>query len=712
MDSTELYDVIVEGWERQEADNGIPYFVCHQTQTTSWDHPYFTKILEELDDYHEIRYAAYRTAMKIRHLQKRLSLHQITLKVIRSVLDDLDYPDGCHHQVTCGDLSTLLLGIYHTADHRQAPKQSPEVFADLLLNFLLNLFDISRNGSVSILSVKFALATLCSARLVEKYRFFYNELKDQSTFVGEKSLGDFIQDLIQIPDLLKESVAFGKNVPAVVASCLQGTSNTTGVPEDMFYSWLLREPQTLVWLPTLHRLAAAETVKHEAKCNICKSFPIIGFRYRCLKCFNFDICQLCFFTGQTRKNHKLKHPLQEYCLMTSSKEDTKAFMKTIRNNLSKKHRRKSKVKYLPIDSARINPIMEWSGRPGPQEPTMAKVTNTEAAGSQSNEPQPCTSRQPLAESNTFRPKSATVLVLNNTPRKTPTQSVHDKENVKDMSNFMKQQRQDYEGVIHRLEEENRKLYRKIAELRQPSDTESNLSYEADLEIENDVIHAQKDVLEDHNKRLSRHLNRVQNVLKQQPLHRSSSDITYHRPVSMSYLGHSYFSPLSIDTTPQACSSRIPSKHPTPAAGAYFTEPRRRKGKPLTPAGKEWHSSTTPGTPQWTGSTTPTTPDKDWRDPVTPKTPEWTSHGSIEESQCYFTPSSVSKSQFCPEEEAEIQELLKRIDDALPANLSFSAYSMGDSKSYNTNEEMLEAANNIGAAMSDFVHTTVDQYCPQ
>ena len=40
-----------------------------------------------------------------------------------------------------------------------------------------------------------------------------------------------------------------------------------------------------------------------------------GFRYRCLKCFNFDMCQTCFFAGKggKYKNHKMTHPMQEYC---------------------------------------------------------------------------------------------------------------------------------------------------------------------------------------------------------------------------------------------------------------------------------------------------------------------------------------------------------------------------------------------------------------
>lgn len=46
-----------------------------------------------------------------------------------------------------------------------------------------------------------------------------------------------------------------------------------------FLQWLQKEPQSMVWLPVLHRLAAAETAKHQAKCNICKEYPIVGFRF-------------------------------------------------------------------------------------------------------------------------------------------------------------------------------------------------------------------------------------------------------------------------------------------------------------------------------------------------------------------------------------------------------------------------------------------------
>lgn len=52
-----------------------------------------------------------------------------------------------------------------------------------------------------------------------------------------------------------------------------------GIEPAQFVEWMRLEPQSMVWLPVLHRVAAAETAKHQAKCNICKEFPIVGLRY-------------------------------------------------------------------------------------------------------------------------------------------------------------------------------------------------------------------------------------------------------------------------------------------------------------------------------------------------------------------------------------------------------------------------------------------------
>lgn len=183
--------------------------------------------------------------------------------------------------------------------------------------------------------IKVGLVLLCRGHLEEKYRFLFRLIADPERKVDQRKLGLLLHDCIQVPRQLGEVAAFGgSNIEPSVRSCLEragiaqpdqnGINNSPNIngsnelPEisieaQHFLGWLQHEPQSLVWLPVLHRLAAAESAKHQAKCNICKEYPIVGFRYRCLKCFNFDMCQACFFFGRSSKNHKLSHPMHEYC---------------------------------------------------------------------------------------------------------------------------------------------------------------------------------------------------------------------------------------------------------------------------------------------------------------------------------------------------------------------------------------------------------------
>uniref|UniRef100_A0A915CJC2 ZZ-type domain-containing protein n=1 Tax=Parascaris univalens TaxID=6257 RepID=A0A915CJC2_PARUN len=77
-------------------------------------------------------------------------------------------------------------------------------------------------------------------------------------------------------------------------------------------------------------------------------FPIIGLRYRCLQCFNVDVCQNCFFSQRLAKNHKLSHPMQEYCLPTTSGEDVRDFGLIVKNKLRSSSR--TRMGYLPVQT--------------------------------------------------------------------------------------------------------------------------------------------------------------------------------------------------------------------------------------------------------------------------------------------------------------------------------------------------------------------------
>ena len=99
-------------------------------------------------------------------------------------------------------------------------------------------------------------------------------IADQSRRATERKLGLLLHDCIQIPRVLGELASFGgSNVEPSVRSCFEkaAASNSKEFIEALhFLNWMKQEPQSMVWLPVLHRFIAAESARHQAKCNICK----------------------------------------------------------------------------------------------------------------------------------------------------------------------------------------------------------------------------------------------------------------------------------------------------------------------------------------------------------------------------------------------------------------------------------------------------------
>lgn len=210
--------------------------------------------------------------------------------------------------------------IYETLHQCEPEDVSVSLCVDIALNWLLNLFDIQRQGFIRVLSFKLAIAVLSRAPLAEKYSALFTIAGAGQDRLDHKQLGLLLYDLVMIPKYLGEVAQFGgTNIEPSVRSCLSvgSVDPRAFVNRHLFLRWLEEEPQCLVWLPLLHRLATAETATHDAKCRICKVYPIVGFRYHCRKCFNLDICHTCFFTGATYRGHKPEHPMQ---VRTSQKQ--------------------------------------------------------------------------------------------------------------------------------------------------------------------------------------------------------------------------------------------------------------------------------------------------------------------------------------------------------------------------------------------------------
>ncbi|XP_006891741.1 PREDICTED: utrophin [Elephantulus edwardii] len=339
-------------WQRSISHNKVPYYINHQTQTTCWDHPKMTELFQSLADLNNVRFSAYRTAIKIRRLQKALCLDLLELNTTNEVFKQhkLNQNDQL---LTVPDVINCLTTTYDGLEQTHKDLVNVPLCVDMCLNWLLNVYDTGRTGKIRVQSLKIGLMSLSKGLLEEKYRYLFNEVAGPTEMCDQRQLGLLLHDAIQIPRQLGEVAAFGgSNIEPSVRSCFQQNNNKPEISVKEFIDWMRLEPQSMVWLPVLHRVAAAETAKHQAKCNICKECPIVGFRYRSLKHFNYDVCQSCFFSGRTAKGHKLHYPMVEYCIPTTSGEDVRDFTKVLKNKFrSKKYFAKHpRLGYLPVQT--------------------------------------------------------------------------------------------------------------------------------------------------------------------------------------------------------------------------------------------------------------------------------------------------------------------------------------------------------------------------
>ncbi|KAJ8350389.1 hypothetical protein SKAU_G00255190 [Synaphobranchus kaupii] len=362
-------------FERSISPNNVPYYIKkektgpeemtrtlpdHQTQTTCWDHPKMAELYQSLADLNNVRFSAYRTAMKLRRLQKALCLDLLGMPAAREAFDQHNLKQN-EQVMDIMQIINCLTSVYDRLEQQHSSLVNVPLCVDMCLNWLLNVYDTGRTGKIRTLSFKTGIISLCKAHLEDKYRFLFREVAGPTGMCDQRRLGLLLHESIQIPRQLGEVASFGgSNIEPSVRSCFQFANNKPELEAAVFLDWMRLEPQSMVWLPVLHRVAAAETAKHQAKCNICKECPIIGFRYRSLKHFNYDICQSCFFSGRVAKGHKMQYPMVEYCTPTTSGEDVRDFAKVLKNKFRTKRyfAKHPRMGYLPVQSVLEGDNME------------------------------------------------------------------------------------------------------------------------------------------------------------------------------------------------------------------------------------------------------------------------------------------------------------------------------------------------------------------
>ncbi|KAM5326176.1 dystrotelin [Glossophaga mutica] len=292
---------------------------------------------DKQDALHSTENSIYRTAFKLRSVQTMCQLDLIDSSQIQHVLQRQSFWEARERPLSVKHLFQAVQELFQGVRVEEPGQVHPRA-SELTLSLLTTMYDSTGTGFLKLAPAAAALIALSGDSPLTKYRALFQLYAenhrggyDSGARMTRRVLRNLLTDLQQIPAVVGESRALG-SVESAIRSCFQGVLSPA-IKEEKFLSWLQSEPPILLWLPTCHQLSATEMVTHPVRCRICRNFPITGLRYRCLKCLNFDICQLCFLSDLHSKSHQKSHPVSEHRVQMSAKENTKLLLRTVRNNL-------------------------------------------------------------------------------------------------------------------------------------------------------------------------------------------------------------------------------------------------------------------------------------------------------------------------------------------------------------------------------------------
>ncbi|XP_069813729.1 dystrobrevin alpha isoform X12 [Dendropsophus ebraccatus] len=293
-------------------------------------------------DLDRIRLSTYRTACKIRFVQKKCNLHLVDIwNIIEALRENSLNNLDPNVELNVARLEAVLSTIFYQLNKRMPTTHqiNVEQSIGLLLNFLLAAYDPEGHGKITVFAVKMALATLCGGKIMDKLRYIFSLISDSGGLMVYQKYDQFLKEVLKLPTAVFEGPSFGYTEQSA-RSCFSqqygmehGPQIQKKVTLNSFLDTLMSDPppQCLVWLPLLHRLANVENVFHPVECSYCHSESMMGFRYRCQQCHNYQLCQDCFWRGHASGSHSNQHQMKEY---TSWKSPAKKLTNALSKSLS------------------------------------------------------------------------------------------------------------------------------------------------------------------------------------------------------------------------------------------------------------------------------------------------------------------------------------------------------------------------------------------
>uniref|UniRef100_A0A3Q3KJW1 Dystrobrevin n=1 Tax=Monopterus albus TaxID=43700 RepID=A0A3Q3KJW1_MONAL len=239
--------------------------------------------------------STYRTACKLRFIQKRCNLHLIDIYNVIEAMRDA----GLNAVELNAGISVIRLENLVSSLFNQLSKRLPTTYP-------IN----ARESTVLLVEFMLAamLATLCGGKLVDKLRYVFSQVSDSNGVLEQSKFDAFLREALKLPTAVHEGPSFGYT-HTLARSCFPQQKRVT---INMFLDIIADPPQCLVWLPLMHRMANVAHVYHPVSCSYCRCKGMTGFRYRCLRCRGYQLCQNCFWCGNASGSHSNQHQMKEH----------------------------------------------------------------------------------------------------------------------------------------------------------------------------------------------------------------------------------------------------------------------------------------------------------------------------------------------------------------------------------------------------------------
>ncbi|RXM29249.1 Dystrobrevin alpha [Acipenser ruthenus] len=246
-------------------------------------------------DLDRIRLSTYRTACKLRFVQKKCNLHLVDIwNVIEAFRENGLNTMDSNTEFSVARLEAILSTLFYQLNKRMPATHqiNVEQSISLMLNFLLAAYDPEGLGKISVFVVKIALATICGGKILDKLRYIFSQISDSSGIMIYSKFDMFLREVLKLPTTVFEGPSFGYTEQAT-RSCF--------------------------------------ALQFNCLTALFQSESMMGFRYRCQQCHNYQLCQDCFWRGHASGSHNNQHQMKEY---TSWKSPAKKLTNALSKSLS------------------------------------------------------------------------------------------------------------------------------------------------------------------------------------------------------------------------------------------------------------------------------------------------------------------------------------------------------------------------------------------